>query len=45
MTGTGPPVVFIDTRIFIVSAVERSGEIGKRSSPRLVDLSTRLPPT
>src|SRR5258708_7096987 len=40
-----PPVVLVDTRTFIVSAVVRSGEIGKRSSPRFVDLSTRLPPT
>src|ERR1041385_8071620 len=40
-----PPVVRVETRIFIVSAVLRSGEIGKRSSPRRVDLSTRLPPT
>src|SRR5262249_60601387 len=40
-----PPVVRVDTRIFTVSAVLRSGEIGKKSSPRFVDLSTRFPPT
>src|SRR5689334_879331 len=39
-----PPVVRVDTRIFVVSIVERSGEIANRSSPRLVDFSTRLPP-
>src|SRR5678815_2132499 len=39
-----PPVVRVDTRIFIVSSVDRSGEIAKRLSPRFVDLRTRFPP-
>ena len=39
-----PPVVFVLTRIFIVSRCERSGEITIRSSPRFVDFTTRLAP-
>src|SRR5262249_48785420 len=40
-----PPVVRVDTRIFTVSAVLRSGEIGKTASPRFVVVSTGFPPT
>src|SRR5690348_11860139 len=40
-----PPVESIEKRTFAMSRVLRSGEIGYRSSPRAVDLSTRLPPT
>ena len=39
-----PPVVRVDMRIFIVSSVDRSGEMAYRSSPRFVDLRTRFPP-
>ena len=40
-----PPVESMLQRTFAMSRVERSGEIGRKSSPRFVDLSTRLPPT
>ena len=43
-SGVIPPVVCVLTRIFIVSRVVRSGEIGKRFSPRLVDFITLLLP-
>src|SRR2546430_8933623 len=43
-SGVTPPVVFVLTRIFIVSLVLRSGEIGYRSSPRRVDFITLLAP-
>ena len=39
-----PPVVFVLTRIFMVSRSVRSGEMTIRSSPRLVDLTTRFAP-
>src|SRR6185369_9545158 len=39
-----PPVVRMETRIFIVSAVDRSGEMANISSPRFVDFITRLAP-
>src|SRR6266850_2581981 len=41
-SGVTPPVVRVETRIFIVSRVDRSAEIGKRSSPRRVDFITLL---
>ena len=34
-----------DIDLFDMSRVERSGEMGRKSSPRLVERSTRLPPT
>src|SRR5438067_1517256 len=40
-----PPVESMLQRTFAMSRVERSGEIGRKSSPRFVDRSTRLPPT
>src|SRR2546425_887390 len=43
-SGVTPPVVCVLTRIFIVSRVVRSGEIGYRFSPRLVDFITLLAP-
>src|ERR1035437_9751277 len=39
-----PPVVCVEMRIFVVSAEERSGEIGYMSSPIFVDFSTRFAP-
>ena len=39
-----PPVVCVETRIFIVSAYERSGEIGYISSPRLRRLQHAVRP-
>jgi hypothetical protein len=39
-----PPVVRVLTRILIESLVDRSGEIGYRSSPRRVDFITLLAP-
>jgi hypothetical protein len=44
MSGVMPPVVRVATRIFMVSAYDRSGEIGNMSSPRFTLLSTRLAP-
>ena len=44
-SGVMPPVVFVETRMRIVSRVVRSGEIGYRLSPCCVLLSTRLAPT
>src|SRR5574341_1856665 len=43
-SGVIPPVVRRETRIFIVSAKVKSCEMGYISSPRLVDLRTRLAP-
>src|ERR1700716_2011552 len=43
-SGVTPPVVRVLTRIFIESLVVRSGEIGRRSSPRRVDFITLLAP-
>ena len=43
-SGVMPPVVWVLTRIFIVSRVVRSGEIGYRFSPRFVDFITLLAP-
>src|SRR5712691_12030105 len=43
-SGVTPPVVWVLTRIFIVSRVVRSGEIGYRFSPRFVDFITLLLP-
>src|SRR6266511_4657059 len=43
-SGVIPPVVRVLTRIFIESRVVRSGEIGYRFSPRLVDFITLLAP-
>src|SRR5919202_5358 len=39
-----PPVVSMLKRILRRSRLDRSGEIGYRLSPRIVDLSTRFPP-
>src|ERR1035437_3992574 len=39
-----PPVVRVEMRIFMVSAYDRSGEMGYMSSPIFVDLSTRFAP-
>src|SRR5207245_10958983 len=43
-SGVTPPVVCVLTRIFIVSRVVKSGEIGYRFSPRVVDFITLLLP-
>src|SRR5574342_1357326 len=43
-SGVTPPVVWVLTRIFIVSRVVRSGEMGYRLSPRCVDFITLLAP-
>jgi len=43
-SGVTPPVVCVLTAIFIVSCVVRSGEMGNRFSPRLVDFITLFEP-
>ena len=42
-SGVIPPVVSVLTRIFMVSAVVRSGEITSKCSPRSVETMTRFP--
>ena len=43
-SGVMPPVFRIEVSIFAISRFDRSGEIGRRSSPRLVLFMTRLAP-